>query len=186
MYCVLTGNCVLFPECILYVAVTAFCVIEQMYFVWLSKCILCDWATVFCAMQQMYFVLTGNWCIVPRMPLTAVFGRQPHSSGGKRKRSGTVPGPGKRKGRTSRECTRGWGSDHDDCFHKNANGEVIVRTRSSNPTLCYQIHPRNSFLKGFLICPLLPSCFTSLVSFCEGAEERERGRMEKRLFGSFN
>ena len=32
-------------------------------------------------MQQMYFVLTGNWCIVPRMPLTAVFGRQPHSAG---------------------------------------------------------------------------------------------------------
>ena len=32
-------------------------------------------------MQQMYFVLTGNWCIVPRMPLTAVFGRQPHSGG---------------------------------------------------------------------------------------------------------
>ena len=66
-------------------------------FVWCSKCILCDGKNVFVVMQQMYFVLTGNWCIVPRMPLTAVFGRQPHSSGGEKKK----------EWRTSRECIGG-------------------------------------------------------------------------------
>ena len=141
MYCVLTGNWHIVPwmyfvccskfilcdwanifcvieqmyvvwlsKCILCDWANVFCVIEQVYFVWCTKCILCDWANVFCAMQQMYFVLTGNWCIVPRMPLTAVFGRQTQSSGGKRKR------------RTSRECTRGMRFWSRLCFPQ----EVIV------------------------------------------------------------
>ena len=68
---------------------------QRAYFVLMYSVLMYWWWR----MQQMYFVLTGNWCIVPRMPLTAVFCREPHSSG--------AVWPGKRKRRTSRECTRG-------------------------------------------------------------------------------
>ena len=50
---------------------------QRAYFVLMYSVLMYWWWR----MQQMYFVLTGNWCIVPRMPLTAVFGRQPHSGG---------------------------------------------------------------------------------------------------------